>query len=202
METGQPIRLATPDDAGAIAAIYAPHVSNGVASFELVPPAADEMGRRMEAILPTYPWLVCELDGRVAGYVYASQSRPRAAYRWCVDVTVYIDPSFHRRGVGATLYRTLFELLKLQGYYNAYAGITLPNTASVGLHEALGFRLVGVYRAIGCKFGCWHDVGWWSLDLQAKPAGEPPAPLDLAAARKLPEWRTALEAGAAHLKRG
>ena len=200
MSTTTGIRLAEARDAAAIAAIYAPSITAGVASFELEPPDAAEMARRMAAILPVYPWLVCEHDGRVAGYVYASQHMARAAYQWSANVSAYIDAGFHRRGVGRALYTALFALMRLQGFYNAYAGITLPNAASVGLHEGMGFRLVGVYRDIGYKRGRWHDVGWWSLELQPKPASEPGTPLDLAAARKLPGWQTALAAGAECLR--
>ena len=202
MQTGTGIRLAEERDADAIAAIYAPSITEGVASFELVPPDAAEMARRMAGILPAYPWLVCEHEGRVAGYVYASQHMARAAYQWSANVSAYIDADLHRRGIGRALYTSLFALMRLQGFYNAYGGITLPNPGSVGLHEAIGFRLVGVYRDIGYKMGGWRDVGWWSLELQPKPAAPPATPLDLAAARRLPGWQTALEAGAGFLQCG
>ena len=200
MQTGTGIRLAEARDAADIAAIYAPSITDGVASFELVPPDAAEMARRLAGILPTHPWLVCEHEGRVAGYVYASQHMARAAYQWSTNVSAYIDAGFHRRGVGRALYNSLFALLRLQGFYNAYGGITLPNAASVGLHEAMGFRLVGVYKDIGYKMGRWHDVGWWRLELQPKPTPPPVAPLDLAATRKLPGWQTALEASLTFLR--
>ena len=202
MSTSTGIRLAETRDADAIAAIYAPNITEGVASFELVPPDAEEMARRMAATLAAYPWLVCEHEGRVVGYVYASQHNSRVAYQWSTNVTVYIDRAFHRRNVGRALYVSLFALLRLQGFYNAYGGITLPNAGSVGLHEALGFVLVGIYRDVGYKLGRWHDVGWWGLDLQEKPATPPPAPLDLAQATSLPEWQSALETGAAFLRFG
>ena len=200
MPTATGIRLAEERDAAAIAAIYAPNITDGVASFELVPPDAAEMARRMAGILPAYPWLVCEHAGRVTGYVYASQHMARAAYQWSANVSAYIDAGSHRRGIGRALYTSLFALLRLQGFYNAYGGITLPNAGSVGLHEAMGFRLVGVYRDIGHKMGRWHDVGWWHLELQPKPAKPPAAPLDTAAAKQLPGWQTALAAGLACLR--
>src|SRR5262249_49535543 len=128
-------------------------------------PTVEEMRRRIVDLLPHWPWLVCEQEGKILGYVYASQHRSRAAYRWSTDVSVYIDEQFHRLGIGRGLYSSLFAILTLQGFYNAYAGITLPNPASVGLHEALGFQAVGVYRAVGFKLGAWHDVGWWQLVL-------------------------------------
>ena len=153
-------------------------------SFETVAPDAAEMASRIAATLPRYPWLVCEVGGVVAGYAYASQHRVRAAYQWAVDVAVYIDSRYHRQGLGRALYVALFRLLARQGIYNAYAGITLPNAKSVGLHEALGFVPVGVYREVGFKCGRWLDVGWWQLALMPKPAAEPPAPTPFAELRQ------------------
>jgi L-amino acid N-acyltransferase YncA len=165
----------TARDAVACAAIYAPSVTHGVASLEEVAPDAHEFSRRMAAVTARYPWLVAELDGVVAGYAYASQHRARAAYRWSADVTVYVSGAHHRRGVGRALYGRLLELLVQQGYYEAGAGITLPNDASVGLHESLGFHPVGVYRNIAFKFGSWRDVGWWQKTLRQHEPDTPPA---------------------------
>lgn len=182
-------------DAAAVAAIYAPNVTQGVASFELTPPDAAETGARIAATTATYPWLVCDVPGRgVAGYVYATAFNPRAAYQWSTAVTVYVDGSFHRAGIGRALYTSLFALLRLQGFYNVYGGITLPNDGSVGLHEAMGFRLVAMYREVGYKFSRWWDVGWWELELQPKPAS-PTDPLKPEVTRELPGWQAALEAG-------
>ncbi len=189
------IRPVADRDEGAVAAIYAPNVTDTVISFEVVPPDAAEMRRRIVATTATHPWLVYERDGEVLGYVYASGHNARAAYQWSVNVTAYIDARARRMGVGRALYTSLFALLRLQGFYNAYGGITLPNAGSVGLHEAMGFRLVGNYEKVGYKFGAWHDVGWWGLDLQQKPAAEPSAPLTPAALRAHPGWQAALEAG-------
>jgi phosphinothricin acetyltransferase len=173
------IRIATPADAAAIAEIYAPAVTDSFISFEEVPPDAAELTKRMTAGLPTYPWLVHEEDGRVLGYAYAGRHQARAAYRWSVDVTVYVRQGFHRRGVGRALYERLFEILRRQGFRMAFGGVALPNPGSVGLHEALGFKLVGVYPAVGFKQGAWRDVGWWSLDLGAPEKGGsiPPEPV-------------------------
>ena len=162
-------------DAAACAAIYAPSVTHGVASLEEVAPDAAEFGRRIAEITARYPWLVAERDGAVAGYAYAGPHRARAAYRWSVDVTVYVSGAHHRHGVGRQLYGRLFELLVRQGFHEAGAGITLPNAASVGLHESLGFRPVGVYRNIAFKFGSWHDVGWWQKTLRPPAPDRPPA---------------------------
>jgi phosphinothricin acetyltransferase len=130
------------------------------------------MRERIERVMKQFPWLVCEIDGEIAGYVYACQHRERAAYRWAVDVAVYIGPKYHRRGIGQALYSVLFEILRAQGFVKAYAGVTLPNPGSVGLHEAVGFRPLAVYRGVGYKFGKWLDVGWWELDL--RPQTEKP----------------------------
>jgi phosphinothricin acetyltransferase len=119
--------------------------------------------------------LVCEINRSVAGYVYANQHRERAAYRWAVDVAAYVATQHHRRGIAAALYNSLFSLLREQNYFKAFAGITLPNAASVRLHESVGFRPVAVYRGVGYKDGRWHDVGWWQLDLQPE-RDNPPEP--------------------------
>jgi L-amino acid N-acyltransferase YncA len=171
------VRGAEATDADAIAAIYAPHVTEGVASFEAIAPDAAEMRARISETTRTHPWLVCERDGEVIGYAYAGPHSARAAYVWSVNVTVYIARQHQRGGIGRTLYTALFEQLRRQGFYNAYAGITVPNPGSVGLHEAMGFKRVGFYPAVGYKFGAWRDVGWWELPLQEKPLGAPPPPL-------------------------
>jgi L-amino acid N-acyltransferase YncA len=168
------IRLATPEDAAAIAAVYGPYVASTVISFEVVPPDAAEMQKRVAAVLARLPWLVCERDRRVVGYAYASPHHVRAAYQWSVDTAVYVSAEHHGVGVGRELYGALFPLLLRLGYVNAYAGITLPNPKSVGLHESFGFEPLGVYRHVGFKFGQWHDVGWWSLPLQPLPASPRP----------------------------
>jgi L-amino acid N-acyltransferase YncA len=152
-------------DAAACAAIYAPHVREGAESFEEVAPSADEMARRIVRLTATHAWLVFERDGEVAGYAYACPHRERAAYRWAADVSVYVDPAHRRTGIARALYVALFERLREQDIRVATAGITLPNDASVALHESLGFEPVGVFRGIGWKHGAWRDVGWWQLEL-------------------------------------
>src|SRR5437763_5603587 len=181
------IRLARADDGAAAARIYDPVVARTAISFELDPPRPVEMKRRIVTALAFAPWLVEERDGIVRGYAYASKHRERAAYQWSVDVGVYVDEEHRRSGVGKALYEKLFRLLRLQGFYSAHAGVTLPNAASVGLHEALGFRPVGVYRAVGYKLGAWHDVGWWQLALRDH-AGDPPRPKTMAEAEGDPRW--------------
>ena len=154
-------------DAAACAAIYAPHVSDGVASFEEVPPGPDEMARRMKA---AHVWLVCADGDGVAGYAYAARHRDRAAYRRTVETSVYVAPAHQGRGVGRALYAELLATLRERGFQVALAGITLPNPASVALHEAMGFTPAGVFEAVGFKAGRWWDVGWWQLRLGAGPA--------------------------------
>lgn len=174
------IRLATPDDASGIHAIYAPIVRDTVISFEIEPSTVEEMRGRIASTLRTHPWLVCEDRGRVAGYAYAGAHQTRAAYQWAANVSIYNHPDYHRRGLGRALYEALFELLRRQGIRQACAGITLPNEASVGLHEALGFKPVGIYSDIGYKFGSWHPVGWWQTPLGGAD-GPPPPPIHLPA---------------------
>lgn len=170
------LRFATEADAVAVRAIYAPFCEMTPTSFESHAPAPTEMRDRIRKTTAQFPWLVCERDGLVLGYAYAGAHRERAAYRWAVDVAVYIGDGSRRNGVGRALYTALFRLLVAQGYFKAYAGVTLPNAASVGLHEAMGFTPVGIYRGVGCKFGAWHDVGWWQLGLQPEVA-QPAEPI-------------------------
>jgi L-amino acid N-acyltransferase YncA len=176
------IRLATPDDASEVAEIYRPFCDASHISFEWPAPGAAEIARRIETTNRRFAWLVDEDGGRVTGYAYASPHRERAAYRWAVEVTVYIRGHFRGRGIGRALYTELFAMLRAQGLVKAYAGIALPNPASQAFHESMGFTLVGVYPKIGYKLGAWWDTGWWQLALQpevASPA-EPSAPLHLA----------------------
>jgi phosphinothricin acetyltransferase len=193
--------MATEMDAAQVAAIYAPVVRETAISFEVEPPDEAEMRQRIASTLKQFPWLVCESAGEVWGYVYASPHRTRAAYQWSVDVTAYIHPAHRRRGVGRALYTALLGVLPLQGYYNAYAGITLPNPGSVGLHEAMGFEPVGIYRKVGYKLGRWHDVGWWSLALCDHDLA-PAAPLPVTAVQLRPEWQAGLARGLAFLVEG
>ena len=190
------IRLAGEPDAEALAAIYAPFVEQTAVSFETTPPGLDEMLRRVVETIDVYPWLVCELDGTIAGYAYATRHRVRAAYRWSVDTSAYVDAGYQRRGIGRGLYSSLFEVLRAQGFFNAYAGITLPNAASVGLHEAVGFTHLGIYEKVGYKLGAWHDVGWWQLKLRAH-VERPDEPLALSAVMARPDWERLIRRGEA-----
>jgi phosphinothricin acetyltransferase len=167
------IRAARAEDADAIAAIYAPHVTEGAASFVERAPTADEMRARIAKLEGRFPWLVAEEDGGLLGYAYADRFRDRTAYRWAVETTVYVADGAQRRGVGRLLYARLLDSLRAQGFTQAIAAISLPNDASVKLHELAGFRRAGVYRQVGWKLGRWVDVGLWQAQL-AEP-GHPPA---------------------------
>lgn len=160
------IRQARPEDATPIAAIYGPYVMNTSVSFETEVPTVDELKNRIIETSLKFPWLVYEIDGVVAGYAYAGPHRSRCAYGWSVESTVYLHPEFQGRGIGSSLYRVLFELLKAQGFVNVFAGIALPNDSSVRLHKKLGFNSIGVFKDIGFKLNRWWDVSWWQLSLQ------------------------------------
>jgi phosphinothricin acetyltransferase len=173
------IRLATPQDAAEILAIYAPYITDTSFTFEAEVPSVSAFADRISSYLINYPWLVYEVDGHVAGYAYASRYRERIGYQWCVECSVYIHDNHHRKGVAKALYMALFRILKAQGYYNVYAVINLPNDRSVQLHEACGFRWFANYENVGYKLGKWKTVGWWQLPLQDNYPDSPPPPIRL-----------------------
>ena len=190
------IRLADEADAGAMLAIYAPYVRETAISFELEPPSEGEFRRRVRSVLEAGLWLLCEAGGNALGYAYAGRFHERRAYRWTVEVTAYVQADHHRKGVGLGLYTSLLGCLALQGFRSAVGIIALPNPASVGLHERMGFAPAGVLRTVGYKHGRWHDVGWWQRALGAHGSSpEPPRPR--ASVQGDAEWRRALEAGVA-----
>jgi L-amino acid N-acyltransferase YncA len=173
------IRVATIADAAAIAAIYAPVVANTSISFELTPPSPSEMRERIAKTLPSLPWLVSEdAHGRIDGYAYASRHRERLAYQWSVDVTAYVREDARGTGVGRRLYQALLAELTALGYCQAFAGIALPNAASIALHESMGFEPIGIYRRVGFKLGAWHDVGWWQKQLRLPEEPLVPEPFE------------------------
>lgn len=169
------IRFATNDDTSAILNVYAPFITDTVITFEYEVPSLAEFSDRIKTIQQQLPYLVAEEDGRILGYAYASKHRDRIAYQWSVDISVYIHSDGHRQGIGRQLYTVLLALLREQGYYNVYAGITIPNQKSEGFHRSMGFEPVGVYTNVGYKFGHWHSVIWLSLILQPySPTPTPP----------------------------
>jgi phosphinothricin acetyltransferase len=197
---GTILRLAEPADAAGILAIYEPIVRETATSFELEPPGEEEMRRRIQSTLERRPWLVCETGGAVAGYAYAAAHRERAAYQWSTETSVYVHPDHRRHGVARGLYTALLAALRAQGFANALAGITLPNPASVGFHEACGFQWIGVYRSVGHKLGAWHDVGWLQLWLRADREEPGSPPCLMAELITKPEWQDALRVGLASLR--
>jgi phosphinothricin acetyltransferase len=188
------IRLARDADVDAIVEIYRPVVESTTISFETSAPDHEEMARRVHDTLASYPWLVCEVGGHLAGYAYATRHRVRVAYQWSVDTSIYIDEGYRRRGVGRGLYESLFAILAAQGYFNAYAGIALPNPASVALHESMGFERIGVYRGVGYKLRRWCDVGWWQRGLRDRQRS-PQQPQDLATIAQQPGWEALVRRG-------
>jgi phosphinothricin acetyltransferase len=166
------IRDASELDAEACVAIYTPYVTDTAITFEIEPPTVAEMASRIAQAQQTHAWMVLEDDGRVVGYAYAGPMKPRAAYRWSCEVSVYLEPGRRRTGGGRALYEALFERLIERGFRTAIAGMTLPNDASVGLHKALGFESIGTYRQIGWKLDAWHDVHWRQRPLAVLP--DPP----------------------------
>jgi L-amino acid N-acyltransferase YncA len=193
------IRLAAESDAAAMLAIYAPVVRETAISFELTPPDEIEFRSRIAAVMRLAPWLVLEDGHALCGYAYASVFRPRPAYRFTMETTVYVDAAHRGRGVGRALYSALLDGLRLQGFRRVVGGITLPNPASVALHESAGFRHVGVFAKCGFKFGSWHDVGFWDLEL-APHVDVPPEPKSLGELAANPLWREALTRAAHRLR--
>ena len=169
--TGLAVRDATSDDGAACAEVYAPYVTDTAITFEYEPPTAAEMAARIAKAQQAHAWLVLENGGRVVGYAYGGPHKERAAYRWACEVSVYLEVGRRRSGAGRALYEALLARLAARGFRTAVAGITLPNPASEGLHRAMGFDPVGVYRAIGWKHGRWHDVAWTQ---KALATGEDP----------------------------
>ena len=192
------LRLVREDDAEQIAAIYAPYANGTAVSFADRAPTTEEYRDRIRTTTARLPWIVCEQDGIVAGYAYASPHRASPAYRWSVEASIYVHAEHQRRGVGRALYAALLETLRLLGYHRAYAGVTDPNPASVGLHEAVGFERFGTFEDVGYKLGAWQSVIWlvYRLGNDDYPPTEPRLLLDLLGT---PEWDAALGAGQALL---
>ena len=167
------LRVATPADAGAILKIYAPYINNTSFTFETEIPSVEAFAERINSYLINWPWLVCEIDGMIAGYAYATRYRERVAYQWCTESSIYIHDDFQKAGIGKALYGALFAILEKQGFNNVYAVINLPNEKSVSFHEGMGFTYFATYEQVGYKLGKWKNVGWWRLtvnDFGMEPA--------------------------------
>jgi len=171
------IRLATTSDARGILDIYAPYIENTSFTFETEVPSESDFVKRISDYLQNWPWIVCDVNGIIAGYAYAARYRERTAYQWSVESSVYIHDDFQRNGIASALYRSLNEILKIQGYRNVYAVINLPNEKSVAFHEKCGYRYFATYEQVGYKLGKWKNVGWWRLILnEFNMEPEPPIP--------------------------
>lgn len=193
------IRPAGEADAPAMLAIYAPYVEQTTVSSEYEAPSLEEFCGRIRNFSAKLPWLVCEVDGRVAGYGYASPHRTRAAYQWSVETSIYVAPDFHRHGIARALYAALFELLRMQGYYNIYVGITSPNERSMKFHKAMGFIISGAYQNSMYKFGQWRDVLWMGKELREHD-GAPQPTVPFPALRDTPMCTRVLDEAAAKIK--
>ncbi len=173
------LRVADEKDAEGILAIYSPYIEKTSYTFETEVPSIPAFADRINSYLVHWPWLVCEINGVIAGYAYATRHRERTAYQWCVESSVYVHDDFQGTGVAKALYTALVELLKKQGFHNVYAVINLPNDKSVKFHERCGFKWFATYENVGYKLGRWKNVGWWQLIIN-EYMDEPPAPLKFA----------------------
>ncbi|WP_049630708.1 arsinothricin resistance N-acetyltransferase ArsN1 family B [Cellvibrio sp. pealriver] len=159
------IRPCTINDITAICAIYNHYIENTVITFEETPVSIEQMRERIDAITQTFPWLVCEVQGEVIGYAYASKWKDRSAYRHTAEVTVYLHPDNTSKGIGTGLYTELIAQLKQQGMHMLLACIALPNTASENIHEKFGFAQAAHFPQVGFKFNHWIDIGYWQKAL-------------------------------------
>jgi phosphinothricin acetyltransferase len=161
------IRIATMRDAGQLLDIYEPFIVSSAVSFETKVPSKRDFEIRISDYMRVYPWIVCEHQGKVIGYAYASRYRDRTAYQWSCECSVYLAGDFRRKGIAGKLYSALFEILRHQGFVNVYAVITTPNPASIKFHRKNGFKLFAVYKKVGCKFGRWYDVSWFIREVNS-----------------------------------
>lgn len=193
------IRPVRPDDVRGALEVYAPYVLNTAASFEYEVPGEAAFAEKIEKIRAQYPWLVCEHNSTIVGYAYASTHRDRTAYQWSPEATVYLDERYHRMGIARILYTALFDILRLQGYFNLLAGVLMTNEKSVAFHKAMGFEEIGVYKNIGYKLGEWHSNLWLQLFLQ-EPVADPPPPVPISRLMETDACRRILESANVQLR--
>ena len=153
--------------------IYAPFILHSTTSFETEVPSAAQFWERVSKVLTDTPWLVCECEGLIAGYAYAGDHRSRVAYQWSKELSVYVHPDYYKRNIARALYQAVIDILKLQGYCNVLAGITMPNPGSLAFHKKFGFKSVGTYEKVGYKFGEWRDTHWLQLFIGDPKAAAP-----------------------------
>jgi len=191
VENNFEIRLILPGDVQGVLEIYKPYVLNTSITFEYDVPTVEEFSERIETITSEYPWLVCTQNNKILGYAYACKHRYRMAYQWSPESTIYLSPGIHGKGIARILYETLFAILRLQGYFNVYAGVGLPNERSEGFHRALRFEVIGDFKKIGYKFGKWHDTRWFQLHLH-EHIDNPPMPISIKIIKRHLEFLTIL----------
>lgn len=160
------IRLANSKDIKKIKEIYKPYVEETAITFEYSVPDEKEFLRRMNCVQKQFPWLVLEYDNQVVAYAYASDFSERAAYQWDAELSVYVSKEFQGKKIGTILYRTIIELLHLQGYYNLYGLLVYPNESSERLHTSFGFKRTAIFKNAGNKFGNWYDVLYMEKQLR------------------------------------
>jgi len=192
MDNTTSIRLITADDAEGALAVYAPYVLNTAITFEYEVPTLEEYSKRIESYTAEFPWLVCEQGNSIVGYAYAGKHRARSAYQWSPESTIYLSEHVHGKGIARALYEALFAILTLQGYYNVYAGVLVPNEKSEGMHRALGFEEIGTFKKVGYKHGKWHDTKWFQLHL-AEHELHPALPKTIHEVVNTPEFESILQ---------
>jgi L-amino acid N-acyltransferase YncA len=189
------IRLAERTDVPGILEIYSPFILETAVTFEESVPDEESFWKRIQEIMTELPFLVCEIDGRIAGYAYASAYRSRASYRWAKEVSVYVHPDFHRKRVAQALYTSLNEMVRYQGIADLLAIITMPNESSVAFHEQFGYRKCGEFSKVGYKLGQWQNVGWFELFLQDEAQSPKDRILTLNEITGLPIFQEAIQKG-------
>ncbi len=186
------IRLIEDKDVEDVLSIYRHYVEHTAISFEYSCPSTSEFSERIRNTLQEFPWLVCVSDGTVIGYAFAHKHRPRTAYQWSSESSIYLSPAFQTKGIGRVLYQTLFDILRMQGYYSVFAGVALPNEKSVGLHQRLGFEDIGIFKNVGYKNGTWLDTRWFQLVL-IPPDTDPIHPLPFPQIKHTEKFTTFLQ---------